>query len=46
MDQVIERNAQQMTDILPKKASKDATRIIAEPSSVNIFAEIRKPEHG
>jgi extracellular factor (EF) 3-hydroxypalmitic acid methyl ester biosynthesis protein len=37
------RDAAQMAAILPTSVSKDQTRILIEPSGVNIFAEIRKP---
>ena len=42
---LIHRDAQQMAALLPGRVSKDAIRIVAEPTSVNIFAEIRKPEN-
>jgi extracellular factor (EF) 3-hydroxypalmitic acid methyl ester biosynthesis protein len=42
---LIYRDAQQMAALLPERVSKDAIRIVAEPTSVNIFAEIRKPEN-
>jgi extracellular factor (EF) 3-hydroxypalmitic acid methyl ester biosynthesis protein len=42
---LIYRDAQQMAALLPERVSKDAIRIVAEPSSVNLFAEIRKPEN-
>lgn len=37
------RDSKEFAALLPKAAPGDATRIIAEPSGVNIFAEIRKP---
>jgi extracellular factor (EF) 3-hydroxypalmitic acid methyl ester biosynthesis protein len=42
---LVYRNAQQLAALLPEQAAKDATRVIAEPISVNIFAEIRKPHN-
>jgi extracellular factor (EF) 3-hydroxypalmitic acid methyl ester biosynthesis protein len=42
---LVYRNARQMNGLLPKWLPKDLTHVIAEPTSVNIFAEIRKPEN-
>lgn len=42
---LVYRTAEQMGAILPKNVSKEQTRILAEPTGVNIFAEIRKPEN-
>jgi extracellular factor (EF) 3-hydroxypalmitic acid methyl ester biosynthesis protein len=42
---LIYRNAQEMAEIIPRHLSKDVVRIFAEPTSVNIFAEIQKPEN-
>jgi extracellular factor (EF) 3-hydroxypalmitic acid methyl ester biosynthesis protein len=42
---LIYRNAQQMAEIIPSHLPKDIVRIFAEPTSVNIFAEIQKPEN-
>ena len=42
---LIYRDAQQMAALLPEWVSRDDVRIVAEPSSVNLFAEIRKPEN-
>ena len=39
------RDANQMQEIIPKNISKDFVQIYSEPSSVNIFAEIRKPSN-
>jgi extracellular factor (EF) 3-hydroxypalmitic acid methyl ester biosynthesis protein len=42
---LIYRNSRQMTALIPDKAPADAARLIAEPSGVNIFLQIRKPDH-
>jgi extracellular factor (EF) 3-hydroxypalmitic acid methyl ester biosynthesis protein len=42
---LVYRTAEQMSAILPKNVTKEQTRILAEPTGVNIFAEIRKPEN-
>lgn len=42
---LIYRNSQEMTAMSPDKAPADAARIISESSGVNIFLEIRKPDH-
>jgi len=39
------RNSQEVANLVPKQIPPDATRIIAEPTGVNTFVEIRKPEH-
>jgi len=40
---LVYRNAAQMHDLVPKAIDQDQVKVFAEPSSVNIFAEIRKP---
>ncbi|HXT10246.1 MAG TPA: class I SAM-dependent methyltransferase [Candidatus Angelobacter sp.] len=40
------RNADEVAKLAPEQAPADAVRVIAEPSGVNIFVEIRKPENG
>lgn len=40
---LVYRDANQMEGIIPDVIEKDLVRIYSEPSSVNIFAEIRKP---
>jgi extracellular factor (EF) 3-hydroxypalmitic acid methyl ester biosynthesis protein len=40
---LVYRNARQMREIMPEGIPGDAVRIFSEVSSVNIFAEIRKP---
>jgi extracellular factor (EF) 3-hydroxypalmitic acid methyl ester biosynthesis protein len=42
---LVYRNAAQMYDLIPKGIARDSVHVFAEPSSVNIFAEIRKPEN-
>ncbi|MGA2868522.1 MAG: class I SAM-dependent methyltransferase [Verrucomicrobiota bacterium] len=42
---LIYRNATQMHDLIPKEIARDSVHVFAEASSVNIFAEIRKPEN-
>jgi len=42
---LVYRNAAQMRDLIPKNISRDDVRVFSEVSSVNIFAEIRKPEN-
>jgi extracellular factor (EF) 3-hydroxypalmitic acid methyl ester biosynthesis protein len=42
---LVYRSAAQMKAILPSRVPKEQTRILAEPTGVNIFAEIRKPEN-
>lgn len=43
---LVYRDANKMNDIIPPEIPRQATRVFSEPSSVNIFAEIRKPLHG
>jgi extracellular factor (EF) 3-hydroxypalmitic acid methyl ester biosynthesis protein len=43
---LVYRDAQGMRELIPTEINRDSVRIFSEPSSVNIFAEIRKPEHG
>lgn len=40
---LVYRDARQMHEIIPEGIARDAVRVFSEPSSVNIFAEIRKP---
>ena len=40
---LVYRDAQGMRDIIPSEVPVDAVRVFSEASSVNIFAEIRKP---
>jgi extracellular factor (EF) 3-hydroxypalmitic acid methyl ester biosynthesis protein len=42
---LVYRDANKMREIMPTKITGDTIRIFSEPSSVNIFAEIRKREH-
>jgi extracellular factor (EF) 3-hydroxypalmitic acid methyl ester biosynthesis protein len=42
---LIYRNAAQMHDLIPRQIARDSIHVFAELSSVNIFAEIRKPEN-
>jgi extracellular factor (EF) 3-hydroxypalmitic acid methyl ester biosynthesis protein len=42
---LVYRDAQQMRALIPQWISQDATQILAEATSVNIFAKIRKPEN-
>jgi extracellular factor (EF) 3-hydroxypalmitic acid methyl ester biosynthesis protein len=42
---LIYRNAEQMAALIPKQAPPDNARIIAEPTGVNVFVEITKPEN-
>ena len=35
-----------MREIIPTEIAKDSVHVFSEPSSVNIFAEIRKPLNG
>ena len=42
---LIYRNCKEMQDIAPVKAPADAVKIITEETGVNIFIEVRKPEH-
>jgi extracellular factor (EF) 3-hydroxypalmitic acid methyl ester biosynthesis protein len=39
------RDAKQMYEIIPESVAQDFVKVYSEPSSVNIFAEIRKPEN-
>ena len=41
---LVYRNGMQMREIIPKNIDPDSVRVFSEVSSVNIFAEIRKPE--
>jgi len=43
---LVYRDARGMQELIPAGIDKDSIRIFSEPSSVNIFAEIRKPENG
>jgi extracellular factor (EF) 3-hydroxypalmitic acid methyl ester biosynthesis protein len=40
---LVYRDAKQMREIMPEGVPSDAVRVFSEVSSVNIFAEIRKP---
>ena len=42
---LIYRDARQMAKLAPGQANKEDVRVIAEPSGVNIFLEVDKPEH-
>lgn len=42
---LVYRNAAQLYELIPKEVAEDSVRVFAEPSSVNIFAEIRKPQN-
>jgi extracellular factor (EF) 3-hydroxypalmitic acid methyl ester biosynthesis protein len=42
---LIYRDAIQIAELIPKVIGKENVRVFSEPSSVNIFAEIRKPLH-
>ena len=42
---LVYRNQREMEAIVPKSAPADYTRIIADSTGVNLFLEIRKPEH-
>jgi extracellular factor (EF) 3-hydroxypalmitic acid methyl ester biosynthesis protein len=42
---LVYRDANKMHEIIPAGILPDAVRVFSEPSSVNIFAEIRKPLH-
>jgi len=41
---LVYRNARDMRGVIPKSVPMDCVRVYSEISSVNIFAEIRKPE--
>jgi extracellular factor (EF) 3-hydroxypalmitic acid methyl ester biosynthesis protein len=43
---LVYRDAGQMRELIPEGIAGDSVRIFSEPSSVNIFAEIRKPQNG
>ena len=43
---LLNRDARQMAELTPVGIAAEDVRIFSEPSSVNIFAEIRKPENG
>jgi extracellular factor (EF) 3-hydroxypalmitic acid methyl ester biosynthesis protein len=43
---LVYRNAGKMREIIPSEIPQDLVRVFSEPSSVNIFAEIRKPQNG
>ena len=43
---LVYRDARGMHELIPREIDKDSVRIFSEVSSVNIFAEIRKPGHG
>jgi extracellular factor (EF) 3-hydroxypalmitic acid methyl ester biosynthesis protein len=43
---LVYRNAAQMHELVPNAIARDSVKVFAEPSSVNIFIEIRKPENG
>lgn len=42
---LVYRDANKMREIIPAEIAGDSVHIFSEPSSVNIFAEIRKPQH-
>ncbi|HVV73028.1 MAG TPA: class I SAM-dependent methyltransferase, partial [Verrucomicrobiae bacterium] len=42
---LIYRNAEQMRALQPTRALPDACRVIADPSGVNLFLEVRKAAH-
>jgi extracellular factor (EF) 3-hydroxypalmitic acid methyl ester biosynthesis protein len=42
---LIYRDADQMNDICPRHIPKEQIRVFIEPTGVNIFTEIRKPEN-
>jgi len=42
---LVYRDAKQMHEIIPEGIPADAVRVFSEASSVNIFAEIRKPQN-
>jgi len=43
---LVYRDARQMRELIPGEIARDSVRVFSEPSSVNIFAEIRKPQNG
>jgi extracellular factor (EF) 3-hydroxypalmitic acid methyl ester biosynthesis protein len=43
---LVYRDANKMREIIPTEIAKDSVHVFSEPSSVNIFAEIRKPLNG
>jgi len=42
---LIYRDTRQMAALIPKQSPPDKARIVAEPTGVNIFLEVIKPEH-
>jgi extracellular factor (EF) 3-hydroxypalmitic acid methyl ester biosynthesis protein len=43
---LIYRDTRQMTGLIPDAAAREDAKILAEPTGVNIFVEVVKPEHG
>jgi extracellular factor (EF) 3-hydroxypalmitic acid methyl ester biosynthesis protein len=43
---LIYRSLKKNAALLPKRAAADNARIIKDPTEVNVFIEVRKPEHG
>jgi extracellular factor (EF) 3-hydroxypalmitic acid methyl ester biosynthesis protein len=43
---LVYRNATKMRQIMPSEIAGDIVRVFSELSSVNVFAEIRKPQNG
>jgi extracellular factor (EF) 3-hydroxypalmitic acid methyl ester biosynthesis protein len=43
---LIYRTAQNMRALLPDRAPDDAVQIRSDATGVNLFMEVRKPDHG
>ena len=44
--QLIYRGVKHSAALLPQRAAAESARIIKDPTEVNVFVEVRKPEHG
>ena len=43
---LIYRDVKKSATLLPRQAAGEHTRIFKDPTEVNVFIEVRKPEHG